>query len=217
MRKSLAFMMIALVFASSFAVSTYAVTRVSQATTTQGCATYQSNLAVIRVDSTPHEPTNTNIGATVVTIFHVVYPDGTPVVLQPQTSSFIWSGSSGQKEFDNIPVTYTGTPGFYNYTATLTQDIIQATGQGVITIAVITCSCQDHLGNRGPTGNVNSIITVDSTDDSQVQNGPMGGTTQQGQPGQPFASSIDVILLIVALLIIALLLLVARSRRKSKP
>ena len=115
-----------------------------------------------------------------------------------------------------MPVAYTGTPGFYTYTATLTQDIVQATGQGVITIAVVTCSCQDPLGNRGPTGNVNSIITSDPSDNSQEQLGQVSttGVTQTGQ-GQMFTSE-DVILLIAALLVIALLLLIARSRRKGK-
>jgi hypothetical protein len=208
-------MMMVIVFASGLTISVYAATRVSQ--TSPGCATYQSNLAVIRVDSVPHIPTGTPIGATVVTTFHVVYPDGSPVVLQPQTASFLWVGTVGQREFDNVPVTYTGTPGFYTYTATLTQDIVQATGQGVITITVITCSCQDQLGNRGPVGNVNSLITSDPSDNSQEQVGQMSTSTTMVTATQPVFATEDVILLIAALLIIALLLLVARSRRKSNP
>ncbi len=207
--------MTVLVFLSTFTISTYGTTHVAQTTTTgPACATYQTNLAVILVDSTPHIPTSTIVGATVVTIFHVVYPDGSPVTLQPQTTSFLWSGANGQKEFDNVPVTYTGNPGFYNYTATLSQEIVQATGQGVITIAVVTCSCQDPLGNRGPTGNVNSLITIDTSDNSQEQIGTSTATTQQG--GNQIFTSTDVILLLFTLLIIAILLLLARSRRKGK-
>jgi len=190
-----------------------ATLHVLQTTTTQGCPTYQTNLVVIRVDSTPHEPVNTMVGTAVVTIFHVTYPDGSPVILKPQTASFLWSGKSGQKEFDNVPVTTAGLPGYYNYTATLSSDIVQATGQGVIAISVVFCSCSDGSDNRGPTGNVNSIITSDSTDNSQVATNPVTTTTTQIGP---IITSQDVLLLIAALLIIALLLLVILSRRKPK-
>jgi hypothetical protein len=170
---------------------------------------------VIRVDSTPHEPVNTLVGTIVITIFHVVYPDGSPVILNPQTTSFLWSGKIGQKEFDNVPVTAVpNDPGFYNYTATLTPDIVQATGQGVITIAVLTCTCSDAAGNRGPTGIVNSIVTLDTSDNSQVAVNPVTTTTTT-QTG-PLITSLDVLFLILALLIIALLLLFTRSRRKGK-
>ena len=194
-------------------MSASATSHVLQTTTPrQECPTYQTNLVVIRVDSTPHEPVNTKVGESVVTIFHVTYPDGTPVVLKPQTVSFLWSGNSGQKEFDNVPVTSTGLSGYYNYTATLSPDIVQATGQGIITISVVLCSCSDGSENRGPTGNVNSIVTLDTTDNSRVAAGPLTTTTQPGQ----LITSEDVVLLIAALLIIALLLLVIRSRRKPK-
>jgi hypothetical protein len=212
MRQPLAFALIAIVLASIFTVSAYATTQVLQTTTTPGCPTYQTNLLVIRVHSTPHEPTNTPIGETVVTIFHVVYPDGTPVTLSPETASFLWSGSNGKIEFDNVHVTPTGQPGFYNYTATLTSDIVQATGQGLITISVMHCSCSDGSNNRGPTGDVSSLITSDTTDDSQVTNMPVTTTTQIG----PIISSQDILLLIAALLILALLLLLVRSRRRRK-
>lgn len=200
------------VFASSFMISASATPRVSQ---TASCPTYQTNLLVIRVDSTPHVPTPTSLGVTVVTIFHVVYPDGTPVTLQPQTGSFLWSGTVGQREFDNVPVVYTGTPGFYSYTATFTQDILQAAGPGVITISVMTCSLQDGSGNRGPTSGVNSLITSDTSDNSQVQVTPVSTSTTMTTSPVGLTATEDVILLIAALLVIALLLLLARSRRKK--
>jgi hypothetical protein len=185
-------------------------------TTTRPCPTYQTNLLVIWVDSTPHVPTSTSVGASVVTIFHVVYPDGSPVKLQPEIASFLWSGSGGEKQFDNVPVAYTGTPGFYRYTATLTQDIVKATGPGVITIAVVRCSCQDQWGNRGPTGTVSSLITSDTSDNSQEQITSQTTTmTTTTQPIQFFPIE-DVIVLIAALLIIAMLLLILRSRRSGK-
>jgi hypothetical protein len=212
--RSLAYVLIAVVLASVLTVSTSATTQILQtATTRQDCPTYQTNLIVIRVDSTPHEPTNTQVGQTVVTIFHVTYPDGTPVVLSPQTASFLWTGSSGKIEFDNVQVASTGQPGFYNYTATLTSSIVQATGQGVITISVAFCSCSDGSDNHGPTGNVNSIITSDSTDNSQVASNPVTTTTTQIGP---IITGQDVLLLIAALLIIALLLLLILSRRRPK-
>ena len=201
------------VFASSFMVSASATPRVAQ---TASCPTYQTNLLVIRFDSTPHTPTPTSVGTTVVTIFHVVYPDGTPVTLQPLTGSFLWSGTVGQKEFDNVPVVYTGTPGFYSYTATFTQDILQLVGPGVITISVMTCSLQDGSGNRGPTGNVNSLITSDTSDNSQIQVASATSTTMMTTQPSGLTATEDVILLIAALLVIALLLLLARSRSKKK-
>ncbi len=199
------------VFASGFMIPAYATSHVMQA---GSCPTYQTNLLVVRVDSTPHSPTPTPVGTSVVTIFHVVYPDGTPVTLQPSIASFVWSGTAGQKEFDNVPVVYTGTPGFYSYTATLTQDIVQAAGPGVITISVLTCSCQDGSGNRGPTGGVNSLLTTDPSDNSQVVFATLTSSTTMTTPQAGVASE-DVILLIAGLLVIALLILVARSRRKG--
>lgn len=170
-----------------------------------GCPTYQTNLTVDFVNSIPHLAL---AGDPVVTTFHVIYPDGTPVTLEPQTASFNWTGPSGSKEFDNVPVVSNGTAGFYNYTQPFTQDIIQATGSGTITIAVVVCSCQDGLGNRGPTGSISSIQTLIPTDNSQI-----APTTP---PQTPMVTNYLVPIVIIILLILALLMLLLRRRGKKK-
>lgn len=189
-----------------------ATTTTSTSTTTPtGCSTYQSNLLVDYVNSTPHMVV---VGDTVVTTFHVVYPDGTPVTLSPETASFNWTGPSGSKGFSNVPVIYNGTPGFYNYTEAFTQDIIQATGSGTITIAVSFCSCSDSQGNRGPTGDTSSIQTIIPYDLSQVVP-PTPTTTTQATPPPQFPTTLAISTIIIILLILALLMLLLRRRRKK--
>jgi hypothetical protein len=188
-------------------------TTTSTTTTPTGCSTYQSNLLVDYVNSTPHTAV---VGDTIVTIFHVVYPDGTPVTLSPQTASFNWTGPSGSKEFSSIPVINNGTAGFYNYTQAFTQDIIQATGPGTITIAVVFCSCQDSQGNRGPTGNISSIQTMIPYDLSQITPPTPTTTTTQVTPPPQFPTILAVPIIIIILLILALLMFVLR-RRRQKP
>jgi len=173
-----------------------------------GCATYQTNLIVDYINSVPHQAT---VGDTIVTTFHVIYPDGTPVTLSPPTASFNWMGPTGQTEFDNVPVAYNGTPGFYNYTQPFTQDIVTAAGSGTITISVVFCSCQDGVGNRGPTGLVSSVQTPTPIDDSLVS------TTSQPQTLlQQLVANYTIPALIIVLIILALLALVLRRRRKKK-
>lgn len=175
--------------------------------TNPGCPTYQTNLAVDFVNSIPHLAL---VGDTVVTTFHVVYPDGTPVTLSPETASFNWTGPSGSKEFDNVPVVFNGTAGFYNYTQPFTQDIVQATGAGTITIAAVVCSCQDALGNRGPTGLISSIQTLITSDDSQI-----APPTPTPTPAQMLTNYLVPIAILI-LLVLAFLLLLLRRRGKKK-
>lgn len=172
-----------------------------------GCPTYQTNLTVDFVNSIPQVAL---VGDTIVTTFHVIYPDGTPVTLQPRTASFNWTGPSGSKEFYNVPVIFNGTAGFYNYTQPFTQDIIQATGSGTITIAVAACSCQDALANRGPTGSISSIQTLIPTDNSQI------APTTPPQTSTQMVTNYLVPIVIVILLILALLMLLLRRRGKKK-
>ena len=186
---------------------------VKQTTTTTtpiGCSTYQSNLLVDYVNSTPHMVV---VGDTIVTTFQVVYADGTPVTLSPETASFNWTGPSGSTEFSNVPVIYNGTPGFYNYTQAFTQDIIQAAGSGTITIAVAFCSCSDSLGNRGPTGDTSSIQTIIPYDLSQIA--LQTTTTTQVTPPPQFPTTLAISIIIIILLILALLMLVLRRRRRK--
>jgi MYXO-CTERM domain-containing protein len=141
---------------------------------------------------------------------HVIYPDGTPVTnLSPMTISFQWVGPSGKTELDNQPVTpVPGKPGYYNYTAPLSSDIVQATGQGQLTLSVVTCSCSDGFGNRGPTGVISSIETIIPSDDSRV------GIEQPPPPPEQFPSTLFPII-ILALLVLALIALLLRRRRKK--
>jgi hypothetical protein len=169
-----------------------------------GCATYLTNLTVDYVNSVPH---SVNVGDTIVTTFHVVYPDGTPASLSPETASFSWTGPSGQKVYPNVQVVPNGTAGFYNYTQSFTQDLVQATGAGSIKIAVTFCSCQDALGNRGPTGDISSVETLIPTDNSVV--GPKPQTISQ------VATNYAVPAIIIILLILALLMFLLRRRRRK--
>lgn len=110
------------------------------------CPTYQTNLSVDVVNAVPNDVA---VGGTVVVKVHVIYNDGTPVTLSPETISFIWTGSKGQSEFDNVQVVYTGDPGFYNYTQQVAQSLFDSTGGGNVNINVVGCSCSDGRGNRG--------------------------------------------------------------------
>jgi hypothetical protein len=173
------------------------------------CPTYLTTLLVDFINSSPIQIT---VGDVVTTTFHAVYPDGTPAQLTPETGSFLWSGVAGQTEIDNIQVTYTGHPGYYNYTQKVTADIAQATvgssSTGKITIKVTHCSLSDALGNRGPTNDIGSNETLTPSDNSNLNVGP------QIQPQQPVSYLIP--LLIAILLIIAILLFLRRSRGKKK-
>jgi hypothetical protein len=180
-----------------------------QTTTTPGCPTYLTNIIVDLVNSSP---TQTVVGVEVTTEVHVVYPDGTPVTLSPQTISFLWNGTAGSKEFDNVAVNSTGSPGFYNYTQTITPDLVQATlgsaGTGTITVYVVMCSCSDALANRGPTTLIGSDETLTPSDDSHVSIGPQPST----QP--PYTTYLVPIL--IGLLILLALILLLRRRQKGK-
>ena len=190
------------------------VQQTTTTTTPHGCSTYQSNLLVDWVNSTPHM---VSVGQTIVTTFHIVYPDGTPVTLSPETASFNWTGPSGWKEFGNVQVIYNGTPGFYFYTQNFTQDLVQTTGSGTITIAVAWCSCRDALGNRGPTGDTSSIQTITPLDLSQIV--PLilttTTTTTQVTPPPLIPAILAIPIIIIILLILALLMFVLRRRRKK--
>lgn len=207
MRKTSVLVLLSLVlFTSSLPLAAYARGNLLPA---QGsCPTYLTNLAVDLVNSSPISITT---GDVVTTTFHVVYSDGTPVQLTPQTASFKWSGAAGQKTFDNVQITYTGNPGYYNYTQTVTPDLAQATvgssGTGKIYVQVALCSCSDGLGNRGPTGDIGSGETFSPSDNSNLNAGPPPSTQQ------PFTYVVPIIIAI--LVIIAILLFLRRSRSKK--
>ena len=184
--------------------SVFALSSIKQTTTTPSCPTYQVNLVVDFVNSNPINPT---VGEIVITRVHVVYNDGTPTTLVPETISFLWTGTKGNSQFDNVPVVFTGEPGFYNYTQTFTQDMLEKLGEGKVTIAVVECSCSDIRGNRGPVSNVNSDLTITPSDNSNLFIGPP-------QTQQQLLNWL-VPLIIALLLIIALVLFLMRRRRKK--
>jgi hypothetical protein len=192
---------------SSYTLLVFAASSVEQ-TTTPSCPTYQVNLIVDVVDSNPIDAV---VGDTIVTRIHVIYQDGTPVTLSPETVSFSWTGSNGQQVFDNVQVVYTGTPGFYNYTQAITSDLVQATGEGKVTIAVLSCSCSDGGGNRGPVSLTDSDLTLTPSDNSNLSIGAVTITT----PTTPTVTYI-IAGVIILLLIIALLLFLRRGRGKRQ-
>jgi hypothetical protein len=207
LRKITILVLVALfVFASNVPLSAYAIIGATQ---TGGCPTYLTNITVDLVNSNPILVT---VGTEVTTQLHVVYPDGSPVTLMPETMSFLLNGTAGSKELLNQQVNYTGNPGFYNWTTTITSDIAQATlgasGTGTIYISVITCSCSDQLGNRGPTNYIGSIQTLTPSDNSNLNINPQ---TPMQQP-----VTYVVPLAIALLIIIGLFLFLLRSRRKKK-
>jgi hypothetical protein len=184
----------------------FAQTTVETTTTRTKCPTYLTNLVVDFVDSTPH---SVEIGTTVVTTFHVVYPDGTPVTLSPETASFSWTSSSGQKVIENVVVVpVAGKPGWYTYTQTVDSSF----PTGTVTISVLYCCLSDALGNYGPTDDTSSDTTLTVEDNSKVNVGP---PTPKPLTMQELLATYAIPIVIAILVIIALLLLAARARRKK--
>jgi hypothetical protein len=207
MRIAIPAVLLLLIAGSAYMPVAFGASSIQQTTTTPSCPTYQ---VIILVDVVDSNPINAVVGDVVVTRVHVIYPDGTPVTLVPETISFLFNGTKGHMEFDNVPVVYTGTPGFYNYTQTITADLIQATGEGRVTIFVIACSCSDGGGNRGPISLISSDLTLTPSDNSNLN---IGGGTPLGPPTSQLLSYI-IAAIIILLLIIALLLFLRRRRKK---
>jgi hypothetical protein len=133
------------------------------AAATRFCPTYQTALVVDFVDANPKTATQ---GTIISTTFHVTYPEGTPASIK--NASFLWVGSTGQKECDNISVISNGTRGFYTYTQDVTPDLVHAVGRGQVTISVVACSLHDFYRNDGPNELTNSETTPLPNDDSHV-------------------------------------------------
>jgi len=175
------------------------------------CPPYELNLLVDFVDSNPHIAT---WGTTVVTIVHVVYPDGSPVKLSPETVSFAWSMGATQIVFENATVLPTTTPGYYRYT----QEITDRFPRGTFLVSVLMCSCSDGEWNYGPPGVVNSPVTATTSDDSIVVVGVQSTTTITTTtavtvPGIPLTTYM-IASIIAILLLAALILFITHARRK---
>ena len=203
-RVSILTVLLLLIVGSSYMLLVFATPSIQQE-----CPTYQVHLAVILVDSSPIDAV---VGDTIVTKIDVVYQDGTPVTLSPELVSFVWIGDNGQMEFDNVPVVYTGTPGFYLYTQTITSDLVQATGEGKVTIWAAACSCSDAQLNRGPISLVASDVTFTPGDNSNLSIG------LPAQPSTPITQYVTYLvpLIILLFLIIGLFLFLLRGRRKKQ-
>jgi hypothetical protein len=162
-------------------------------------------LIVDFVDSTPQ---STGVGTVVVTKFHVIYPDGTPVTLSPEIASFRWLGRSGEKILENVPVVPTGEPGCYTYTETVTDEF----PTGTVVVSVIFCCLSDIMGNYGPTDESSSDTTLAPNDDSVIEIGP---PTPKPPTVEQLFITYGVPIAIVVLIAIALILLAARARKRK--
>lgn len=193
-----------LILGSGAALAVFAKPSVQQ--TLPPCPTYQTNLEVIFVDAKPNN--DVQAGTNVVVTVEVVYANGDPATLAPETISLLLTGTNGQKELDNLAVLSAAKPGFYILSLMMTADLIQTIGQGKVTIWVVSCSCSDGLGNRGPTSNVNSDLTI-TPDDNSILNIPV-------PPPPPGINPIVPLLIILALLIAAIILVLRRRKQGKK-
>jgi hypothetical protein len=124
-------------------------------TATSPCPTYLTVLVVDSLDATPKTATP---GMTVTITFRATYPEGTPA--QITNASFLWEGTRGQEEFDNVGVAPNGSAGFYQYRQHVTPDLVHAVGLGHAAVSIIACSLRDPLGNDGPNQNTSTQVTL---------------------------------------------------------
>ncbi len=202
-------MLVVLVLGTS---ASLAVASVSSPAAT--CPTYLTNLVVDVVDSTPQTAT---VGTVVVTKVHVTYGDGSPATLSPETLSFLWHGTEGDKTIKDVHVVPLSDPGYYTYTQTVGEDF----PTGLVVISVMFCSGSDTSGNYGPVDDVNSDTTISPTDVSKVQIGPLTTevettTTTQPPTLQELLAMYAVPIAIAILVLVAVLLLAIRGRSRKK-
>jgi hypothetical protein len=170
------------------------------------CPTTGKTVFVLMLDSNPKSAA---VGTTVVTMVGVGYSSTTLefAALSPETVSFRWVSTAGEKIVENAPVVPSGSAGIYKYEQTVGDDF----PTGTVTIYVLACSCSDGQGNYGPPRDVNSDSTVHEKDGSKVE---IGATMQQPATQELLAAySIPIVVAIVV--IVALLLLVLRARKKK--
>jgi LPXTG-motif cell wall-anchored protein len=127
--------------------------------------------------------------------------------LSPQTISFRWASSAGEKIVENAPVVPTAQTGTYTNDLKVGDDF----PTGTVTISVIACSCSDGQGNSGPPMDVNSDTTSHTTDDSTIE---IGATTQQPAT-QELLAAYGVPVVIAIVVILGVLLLIFRRRKKK--
>jgi hypothetical protein len=177
------------------------------ATPKSSCPTTGKTVFVVMVDSNPKSAA---VGTSVVTTVAVSDSNVnvTPFALSPETISFRWVSTAGEKIVKNAPVVPTGSTGIYTYTQTVGDDF----PTGTVTIFVVACSCSDGQGNYGPPMDVNSDSSIHEKDGSSVE---IGATMQQPAT-QDLLAAYGVPIVIAIVVILAVLLLVFRTRKKKK-
>jgi len=170
------------------------------------CPTTGKTVFVVMVDPNPKSAA---VGTTVVTTVAVSYDATglTPFALSPETISFRWVSTAGEKIVKNAPVVPTGSTGIYTYTQTVGDDF----PTGTVTIFVVACTCSDGKGNYGPPMDVNSDSSIYEKDNSKVE---IGATMQQPAT-QDLLAAYSIPIVIAIVVIAALLLLVLRTRKKK--
>jgi len=171
------------------------------------CPTTGKTVFVLMVDPNPKSAAvGTNVTTTVAVSYSNV--NVTPFALSPETISFRWVSTAGEKIVKNAHVVPTGSTGIYTYTQTVGDDF----PTGTVTIFVVACSCSDGQGNYGPPMDVNSDSTIYEKDSSRVE---IGATMQQPAT-QDMLAAYGVPIVIAIVVIVALMLLVLRTRKKKK-
>lgn len=170
------------------------------------CPTTGKTVFVVMVDSNPKSAA---VGTTVTTNVAISYDAISlkPFALSPETISFRWVGTAGEKIVKNAPVVPTGSSGVYTYTQTVGDDF----PTGTVTMYVLACSCSDGQGNYGPPGDMNADSSIYEKDGSMIE---IGATMQQPAT-QELLAAYSVPIVIAIVVIVALLLLVLRSRKKK--
>ena len=138
------------------------------------------------------------VGGTILITVGVTYTDFSTVTLSPQTVSFRWVSTAGERIVENAPVTGSGA-GLYTYEQKVGDDF----PTGTVTIFVLACSCSDGKGNYGPNADASSDTTYREEDNSKLEIGATTATPSGGIPGFPMESIL--IGLITAFAILALL------------
>ena len=177
-------------------------------------SSYPTAGKTVYVISVQSKPRSADVGTTVVTTVAVSYePKGfemaevpDPVTLSPETISFRWVSSAGEKVVENAPVVPTDRAGVYEYTQTVGDDF----PTGTVTISVVAGSCSDGQGNSGPPTDVDSHLTTFENDNSIVQ---IGAVQQAATQDLLAVYAIPIVIAIVVIL--AVLLLVLRRRKKK--
>jgi hypothetical protein len=169
------------------------------------CPTTGKTVFVVLVDSNPKSAA---VGATVVTTVAVSYTQDSvnPFALSPETISFRWVSTAGEKIVKNAPVPPSSS-GIYTYTQTVADDF----PTGTVTIYVLACSCSDGQGNYGPPSDVNSDSTGYEKDGSMIE---IGATMQQPAT-QDLLAAYGMPIVMAVVVIVGLVLLVLRTRKKK--